>query len=119
MSFAGALGGSVMDAQGRLVYRAAPRFEFQGMGPGAGADRHGFPEMPDSAAIFRIDLATRKLDTVAYIKTQKIKMHTTQDDNGGVRMVSEINPLPVVDEWALVRMGPSRSCAVGTITSIG
>jgi len=27
MSFAGALGGSVMDSQGRLVYRGAPRFE--------------------------------------------------------------------------------------------
>jgi len=104
MSFAGALGGSVMDSQGRLVYRAAPRFEFRGMGPAAGGPPR-IPDMPDSAAIFRIDLATRKLDTVAYIKTQKIKMNTTQDDNGGVRMVSEINPLPVIDEWALVSDG--------------
>jgi len=32
-------------------------------------------------------------------------MNTTQDENGGVRMVSEINPLPVVDEWALVSDG--------------
>ena len=104
MSFAGALGGSAMDSQGRLVYRAAPRFEFRGVGPAAGGPPR-VPDMPDSAAIFRIDLATRKLDTVAFIKTQKIKMTTTQDDNGGVRMVSEINPLPVVDEWALVSDG--------------
>jgi hypothetical protein len=104
MSFAGALGGSAMDLQGRLVYRAAPRFEFRGVGPAAGGPPR-VPDMPDSAAIFRIDLATRKLDTVAFIKTQKIKMTTTQDDNGGVRMVSEINPLPVVDEWALVSDG--------------
>ena len=101
MSFAGALGGSVMDSQGRLVYRGAPRFEFRGMGPAAPP----IPDMPDSAAIFRIDLTTRKIDTVAYIKTPKIKMNTTQDNNGGVRMVSEINPLPVVDEWALVSDG--------------
>ena len=104
MSFAGALGGSVMDSQGRLVYRAAPRFEFRGQGPAAGGPPR-IPDMPDSAAIFRIDLATRKLDTVAFIKTQKIKMNTTQDENGGIRMVSEINPLPVVDEWALVSDG--------------
>src|ERR1051325_10202206 len=35
MSFAGALGGSVMDSQGRLVYRASPRFDFRGGPPGA------------------------------------------------------------------------------------
>ena len=105
MSFAGALGGAAMDSQGRLVYRASPRFEFRGMGPGAGGGPPRIPDMPDSAAIFRIDLATRKLDTVAYIKTQKIKMNTTQDDNGRVMMTSEINPLPVVDEWSLVADG--------------
>jgi len=105
MSFAGALGGAVMDSQGRLVYRGAPRFEFRGMGPGAGGGPPRMPDMPDSAAIFRIDLATRKMDTVAYIKTQKIKMNTTQDDNGRIMMTSEINPLPVVDEWALVSDG--------------
>jgi len=93
-----------MDTRGRLLYRAAPRFEMRTMGPAAGGPPR-IPEMPDSAAIFRIDLATRKLDTVAFIRTQKIKMNTTQDENGGVRMVSEINPLPVVDEWALVSDG--------------
>ena len=70
MSFAGVLGGSVMDTQGRLVYRASPRFEFRGMGPSAAGGPPRIPDMPDSAAIFRIDLATRKVDTVAYIKTQ-------------------------------------------------
>jgi hypothetical protein len=105
MSFAGALGGAVMDTQGRLVYRGAPRFEFRGMGPSAGGGPPKIPDMPDSAAIFRIDLATRKMDTVAYIKTQKIKMNTTQDENGRIMMTSEINPLPVVDEWALTSDG--------------
>ena len=105
MSFAGALGGSVMDSQGRLVYRASPRFEFRGMGPSAGGGPPRIPEMPDSAPIFRVDLATRKIDTIAYIKTQKIKMNTTQDDNGRIMMTSEINPLPVVDEWALTSDG--------------
>jgi hypothetical protein len=61
--------------------------------------------MPDSAAIFRVDLATRKMDTVAYIKTQKIKMNTSQDANGRIMMTSEINPLPIVDEWAALPDG--------------
>ena len=105
MSFAGALGNASVDPQGRIVYRASPRFEFRGMGPGAAGGPPRMPEMPDSAPIFRIDLATRKIDTLAYIKTQKIKMNTTQDDKGRIMMTSEINPLPVVDEWALTSDG--------------
>ena len=105
MSFVGALGGTVIDPQGRLVYRASPRFDFRGMGPGAAGGPPRMPEMPDSAPIFRIDLATRKIDTVAYIKTQKIKMNTSQDANGRIMMTSEINPLPVVDEWAMLPDG--------------
>jgi hypothetical protein len=103
ISFANVLGNASMDPQGRLVYRGAPRFDFRGPGAAGGPPR--IPEMPDSAAIFRIDLATRKIDTVAYIKTQKIKMNTTQDDNGRIMMTSEINPLPVVDEWAMTSDG--------------
>jgi hypothetical protein len=105
MSFAGVLGNPTLDPQGRIIYRASPRFDFRGMGPGAAGGPPRPPEMPDSAPIFRIDLATRKTDTVAYIKTQKIKMNMTQDANGRVTMMSEINPLPVLDEWALTSDG--------------
>jgi hypothetical protein len=105
MSFANVLGNASMDAQGRLVYRGQPRFNFQALGPGAAGGPPRIPEMPDSAPIFRIDLATRKIDTLAYIKTQKIKMNTTQDENGRIMMTSEINPLPVVDEWAMTTDG--------------
>jgi hypothetical protein len=105
MAFAGALGSTGMDAQGRLIYRASPRFDFRGAGPGAAGGPPRMPEMPDSAPIFRIDLSTRKIDTLAYIKTQKIKMNMTQGENGRVTMTSEINPLPIVDEWAVVSDG--------------
>ena len=104
MAFSGVLGNAGMDPQGRLVYRASPRFEFRA-GPGAAGGPPRPPEMPDSAPIFRIDLATRKVDTLAYIKTPKIKMNMSQDENGRITMMSEINPLPVVDEWALVSDG--------------
>jgi hypothetical protein len=106
MSFANVLGNATMDPQGRLVYRAQPRLNFQAFGPpGAAGAPPKIPEMPDSAPIFRIDLATRKIDTLAYIKTQKIKMNTSQDENGRIMMTSEINPLPVVDEWAMTSDG--------------
>ena len=104
MAFAGVLGSAGVDPQGRLVYRASPRFDFRA-GPGAAGGPPRIPEMPDSAPIFRIDLATRKIDTLGYIKTQKIKMNATQDENGRIMMTSEINPLPVVDEWAVTTDG--------------
>jgi hypothetical protein len=105
MALAGPLGSAGMDKEGRLIYRAAPRFDFRGAAPGAAGGPPRMPEMPDSAAIFRIDLATRKVDTLGYIKTQKIKMNTTQAENGRIMMTSEINPLPIVDEWAVMSDG--------------
>jgi hypothetical protein len=63
------------------------------------------PEFPDSAAIVRIDLTTRHLDTLGWIKTQKIKMDMNRDADGRMTMTSQINPLPVVDEWALLSDG--------------
>ena len=105
MAFASPLSTAGLDPQGRLVYRAAPRFELRGGPPGAAGGPPRMPDIPDSALIFRIDLATRKLDTLGTIRTPKVKMNTTQDDNGRIMMTSEINPLPVVDEWALTSDG--------------
>ena len=105
MAFAGPLGTGGVDPQGRLVYRAAPRFDFRGGPPGGAGGPPRIPEIPDSALILRIDLATRKLDTLGYIRTPKVKMNMTQDENGRIMMTSEINPLPVVDEWAMTPDG--------------
>ena len=105
MSFAGVLGAAQTDPQGRLVYRASPRFEFRGGPPGAAGGPPRMPEMPDTAGIFRIDLATRRIDTVGYIKTQALKMSTSQDESGRIMMTSVTNPLPVVDEWAMLPDG--------------
>src|SRR6266567_2892294 len=64
----GPFGNPGFDPQGRLIYRAPPRFIFNGPPP----SRNGIPQIPtppDSAAIVRFDLATRKLDTVTWFKT--------------------------------------------------
>ena len=105
MSFAGVLGAAQTDPQGRLVYRASPRFEFRGGPPGAAGGPPRMPDIPDTAGIFRIDLTTRRVDTVGYIKTQALKMSTSQDENGRIMMTSITNPLPVVDEWAMLPDG--------------
>jgi hypothetical protein len=104
MAFVGLQGNPGIDAAGRIVYRASPAFRFAG-GPPAAGGAPPIPEMPDSAAIVRIDLATRALDTAGWIKTPKIKMNVTRSDDGRISMSSEVNPLPIVDDWAVLSDG--------------
>ena len=90
------------DAQGRLVYRASPQFNM----PKRSADgAFQLPEFPDSAPVVRIDLATRKLDTVAFLKIPKTKMSMSQDANGRMNMTSYVNPMPITDDWAVMADG--------------
>lgn len=93
-----------IDANGRLVYRsAAVRFARQA--PAAnGKGMPTFPDPPDSAALVRVDLATRKLDTAAFFKIPKLKMNIQQTDNG-ITATSEQNPMPIVDDWAVLADG--------------
>lgn len=96
------MGGPGLDQQNRLTYRAMtmPTLKRD--------DNGGFmpPELPDSAPIFRVDLSTRKVDTVASIKIPTTKLNITRSDDGrSVRATAEINPLPVLDEWALMTDG--------------
>lgn len=109
------VGNASFDASGRLVYRAGLRFGGPGgggtrtiiAGPGGGGPNAipQFPEPPDSALIVRVDLATRKLDTVGVIRTPKIKLETKTDERGGISISSLINPLPVVDDWTITSDG--------------
>jgi hypothetical protein len=96
----GPMGTPGFDAKGRLVYRAFSRPNFGPGRPAAGAP----PVFPDSEAIVRFDLATRKLDTAAFFKVYRPKMNIERDSTG-VRMTSFINPLPVVDEWVVMADG--------------
>jgi hypothetical protein len=104
MALVGLQGTPGLDASGRIVYRAAPNFRFAG-GPRPAGGTPQVPEMPDSAAIVRIDLATRAVDTVTWIKTPKIRMNVNRSEEGRISMTSEINPLPIVDDWAVLSDG--------------
>jgi hypothetical protein len=107
---AGALSGAfasnaAMDAKGRLVYRAPFRFIRNGPPPTSSSGMPMMPTPPESAMIVRVDLASRQVDTVGVIKIPKVNMQVSQDDKGNMRITSEVNPLPTVDEWAVLSDG--------------
>jgi hypothetical protein len=97
-----------VDPLGRLVFRAQIQPVFaQGRGaPGAGPAGFVMPTLPESSLVMRVDLKSRKVDTVASFRIPKIMMNVTRDDNtGSIRMTSTVNPIPWTDDWALLADG--------------
>src|SRR3990170_2590210 len=106
----GPFGTPGFDPQGRIIYRAPPRITFGGpRGPGAasGGTREAFspPVIPDSAPLVRVDLATRKVDTLAFFRTPHVRMNVNRDADGGIRVMPTVNPLPVIDDWGILPDG--------------
>lgn len=97
----GPQGNPGFDAKGRLVYRA------QSFGPPRGivnGQPMQPPVIPDSVPLVRYDLLTRKLDTAAFVRSPAPKFNVVQTERG-VSMTSTINPLPEVDDWAILPDG--------------
>ena len=92
-----------LDSKGRIVYRSGLRITAPPGGRGAGGGPM-IPDFPDSSALFRVDLTTRKVDTAAYFKITKTKMNVVQSEKG-FSMTSEINPMQIVDDWAVTDDG--------------
>jgi hypothetical protein len=63
------------------------------------------PEFPDSAPVVRFDLGTRTLDTAGFFKINRPNMTITQTASGGMTVSSTVNPIPTVDDWALLSDG--------------
>lgn len=93
------------DAQGRMVYRgqARPRPAPADARPAFG--NFVLPVLPDSAPIVRMELRTRKLDTIATIKIPKIDVQVTEGNDGRPNISTRSNPFPVTDDWALMADG--------------
>ncbi len=90
-----------VDPLGRLVYRAQIR-------PGRFTNTAGqfdAPKLPDSSLIVRVDLKSRKVDTVASFRIPKIALNMTRDDAGRVMITTTVNPTPYTDDWALLADG--------------
>jgi hypothetical protein len=75
--------------------------------PGAASSGPNFtaPTLPDTMPIVRVNLATRALDTVAFIKVSQPKTNMSRSEDGNMSISIEINPLPVVDEYAVMSDG--------------
>jgi hypothetical protein len=63
------------------------------------------PAVPDSAPIVRVDLATRRVDTVTFVRTPRPNVTVTQDAEGRPSVSVTTNPLPTVDDWAVLSDG--------------
>ena len=90
------------DAVGRLVYRGPTPSGIPRIPPGGGV---AVPLGPDSAAIRRIDLATRVVDSIAMVKANRSSYLATQSATGMISMRARTNPLPLIDEWAVMTDG--------------
>lgn len=101
----GGAGTPGFDSKGRLVYRGQPNMRFSAPAGGGGGGMPGLPQFPDSSPILRIDIASRKVDTVAMIKIPKLNMSMSQDANGRMSVTSIANPLPISDDWAILSDG--------------
>jgi hypothetical protein len=104
----GPFGTPGFDVRGRIVYRGMtlPGMPREMPAPGGAPF---VPQMPDSAPILRVDLASRTLDTAAFFKIPQTKASASQNDRGQLSISMIMNPMPVVDDWTVL---PDGSVAV-------
>jgi hypothetical protein len=101
----GAGGRSGFAPDGRLFYRSQnrPRQAARNARPTVG--NFVMPELPDSAPILAVNLSTRKVDTVAAVKIPKVDIKVSQGVDGQMSIQTRMNPLPMLDDWALLSDG--------------
>ncbi len=101
----GAGGRSGFGPDGRLYYRSQnrPRQAARNARPTVG--NFVMPELPDSAPILAVNLSSRKVDTVAAVKIPKIDIKVSQGVDGQMSIQTRMNPLPMLDDWALLSDG--------------
>jgi hypothetical protein len=103
----GPFGTPGVDPMGRFVYRGLSRPAMPSgppPQPGSGA-AFVMPEQPDTAPILRVHLGTRVLDTVAWVKIPRPQASIKQDEKGGMQITMKTNPMPMIDDWALLPDG--------------
>ncbi|NCW44277.1 MAG: hypothetical protein EBV77_02050 [Gemmatimonadaceae bacterium] len=100
MLAAGGIGAGAFYSNGHLVYRGMPNIRMTVV--------NGVPQMgamPDTMPITRVNLQTRVVDTVGYVKIPTSLPNISRSDDGKMSVTIEVNPLPVVDEWAVTPNG--------------
>jgi hypothetical protein len=100
-----ASGASGVDAKGNLIYRAVP-LPTRINAPTTPGGMPTMPTPPDSAAIVRANFDTRAVDTIGRIKMVAGNRTTMMQGEDGKMMAKTIvNPVPTVDEWAVLSDG--------------
>ncbi|MGH7653808.1 MAG: hypothetical protein ACREN6_04010 [Gemmatimonadaceae bacterium] len=92
------------DSRGRLVYRA----RVGGLMMIINAPRPGEPPPPpqrDSSMVMRMTFSSRARDTVAKFEVPFFPANIVRDDNGHATLTTVINPIPWIDDWALMSDG--------------
>ena len=89
------------DAKGRMVYRT--RYPMMPMQTRDGMIQ--MPPQPDSAPLLRVDLDTRRADTIAVVRTPKMISNTITFPNGGQSTMMIQVPLATIDDWAVLSDG--------------
>lgn len=120
----GIFGPSGFDARGRLVYFHGSLPGIMTLGRGDQLLENGKPTQlarmmeqhsdgpllgktqADSAALLRIDLETRAVDTVAFVHVPKFTRELKLDADGRLESIQTTpDALPVIDQWAILRDG--------------
>lgn len=100
MLAAGGMGAGAFYSNGHLVYRGMPNMRMQ--------VTNGVPQMPslpDTMAITRVNLQTRVVDTLGFVKIPKTNTNISRGDDGRMSISIEVNPLPTIDEWTVLPNG--------------
>lgn len=100
----GPLGTPRFDPLGRLIYRGYARPLAPPGDPG-GSTKFSLPVQPDSAPVVQTNLETRKQDTLGFVKVAKIDIKVTPRDDGSLAIVTTLNPLQMLDDWAVFTDG--------------
>lgn len=89
-------GNSATDPQGRIVYRVPMRI----------VTPQSVQTNPDSAVLVRADFVTRTVDTLTTLRTSTGRRSQLLTAPNGDRIFkTTINPLPQLDEWAMLSNG--------------
>lgn len=100
MLAAGGIGAGAFYSNGHLVYRGMPNIRMNIV--------NGTPQMgalPDTMPITRVNLQTRVVDTVGFVKIPTSMPNISRSEDGKISVSIEVNPLPIVDEWAVLPSG--------------
>jgi hypothetical protein len=100
MLAAGGVGVGAFYSNNHLVYRGVPGFQMRMNASGT----PGMPAVADTMPIVRVNLTSRVLDTVAFVKIPKTNVGMSTAD-GKFSVTVEVNPLPVIDEWSVTSEG--------------